>query len=330
MIYRELLKQMLSGWEKYYQQVMNGDFSAVCWKKGHHETYGTYDIQGTDRLKLCCYILYYHKDVPEEILLRLFGEECQNLETNSFQGVSEAVKILTVLLSVSENHYPELFERAKNANFDCYCGYECETDLFRRIMRELPDFNAERCLSLAYDTGEMDYALQFLDIVTSEYVIKDESDCRYLIWWNEQLGRTADNEPLLRKCIEFAVMKNVPWEIIYAHHKLMEFLIGQKRFSEAYQEFEILSGMDLSDCYGVNLFGSILESCLDLINADIPQARTVWKWAKHHIKRELKNSNGMYGIFYEKLIPAAQLMNPRFARKVQEQYQLWKKINKIS
>jgi len=34
MIYQDLLKQMLSGWEKYYQQVMNGDFSAVCWKEG--------------------------------------------------------------------------------------------------------------------------------------------------------------------------------------------------------------------------------------------------------------------------------------------------------
>ena len=318
MIHQDLLKQMLSGWEKYYQQVMDGDFSAVCRKEGHHETYGTYDMQSTDRLKLCCYILYYHKDVPEGILLRLFKEECQNLETNSFQGIGEAVKILTVLLSVSENHYPELFERAKNANFDCYCGYECETDLFRRIMKELPDFDAERCLSLAYDTGETEYALQFLEIVKSEYVIKDKSDCRHLIWWNEQLGRTADNESILRKRIEFSVKENNDDEIIYAHHELMEFLIEQKRFSEAYQEFEILSAMDLSDCYGINLFRSILESCLDLINADIPQARTVWKWAKHHIKRELKNSNGMYGIFYEKLIQACSENESRLCTESSE------------
>ncbi len=330
MTYQDLLNQMLSGWETYYQQVMNGDFSAVCWKEGHHETYGTYDTHSTDRLKLCSYILYCHKEVPEEILLRLFGEECQNLETNSFQGIGDAIKILTVLLSVSENHYPELFERVKNANFDCHCGYEYETELFRRTRKEIPDFNAEDCLSLAYDTGETEYALQFLEIVKSEYVIKDKSDCRHLIWWNEQLGRTADNEPLLKKSLAFSVKENNEDEIISAHYNLLKFYTEQKKFQEAYQEFEILSAMDLSGWYGVNLFRFILESSLDLINAGIPEANAVWNWAEPHLKRELKNSNGMYGNLYAKAVQASEKMNPGFARKVQKQYDLWKKIKKIS
>jgi len=329
MTHQELLQNMLSGWEKYYQSVMNGDFSAVCWKEGHHETYGTYDIQHTERLRLCYYILYYHKKVPEEILVRLFEEECQNLETNSFQGFGDAIKILTVLLSVSENHHPELWKRAKNANFDCYCGYECETDLFRRTMKELPDFDAECCLRLAYDTNESEYALQFLDMLKSEYVIKDKSDCRHLIWWNTQLGKTADNELLLRKKLEFSLAENNQDEIISAYYDLFKFFTEQKNFSRAYQEFETLSGMDLSGWYGVNLFRFILESCLDLINADIPETAKIWKWAEPHIKREIKNS-GMYGNLYIKTIQASEKMNPDFARKVRKQYEIWKKRNKIS
>ncbi|MBR1528442.1 MAG: hypothetical protein IJ642_03950 [Oscillospiraceae bacterium] len=329
MTHQELLQNMLSGWETYYHQIMNGDFSEVCWKEGHDKTYGTYDIQANTRLKLCCYIFYYHKDVPKELLLWLFREECQNLETNSFQGVSQAIQILTILLSVSEDHHPGLFERAKNANFDCYCGYECETELFRRTMKELPDFDAYRCLSLAYDTSETDYALQFFDMMKAEYVIKEEADCRTLIWWNDQLGRSADNEPLLRKSMEFAVIKNSPWEIISAHYDLLKFFTEQKNFSEACQEFEMLSAMDLSCCRETRLFDSILESCLDLINADIPEAKIIWNWAISYIKNLLR-TDSLYGNFYQKLIPAVQKMNPPYAKKIQKQYEQWKKRNKIS
>jgi len=278
---------------------------------------------------ICSFIvLYYHKDVRKEILLQLFREECQNLETNSFQGVSETIKILTVLLSVSEDHHSGLFERAKNANFDCYCGYECETELFRRTMKELPDFDAYRCLSLAYDTNETEYALQFFDMMKAEYIIKEEADCLPLIWWNNQFGRSADNEPLLRKCIEFAVIKNDPWQIIYNHYELMEFLIDQKKFSEAYQEFEILSAMDLSCCREASLFDSILEKFLDLINSDIPEARIIWNWSIPYIKNLLR-TNSLSGNCYQKLILAVQKMNPPYAKKIQKQYRQLKKRNKI-
>ncbi len=327
MTYQELLQNMISGWEMYYQQVMNNDFSAVCWKEGHHKTYGTYDTQGVNRLRLCYYLYYSHINITEKILVRLFKEECQNLETNGFQGIGESIKILTVLL---EGNYPELLERAKNANFDCYCGYEYETELFRKNSRNPADFDAERCLELAWNTSETDYALQFLNIIKSEYVIENKYDCLHLIWWNTQLGKTADNEPLLRKKLEFSLAENHQDEIISAHEDLLQFFTEQKRFSEACQELQILSAMDLSGWYGVNLFRSILESCLDLINSDIPEARKIWNWAEPHIRRELKNIHGMYGNFYQKLIPAVKKMHPSYAKNVQKQYQLWKKLNKIS
>ena len=218
----------------------------------------------------------------------------------------------------------------KNANFDCHCGYVYEMQIFLNMSENPSDFDAERCLELAYDTGETEYALEFLERFKSEFVIKNKSDCQKLIFWTNQLNRTADNEILLKKILEFALVENQQWEIISAHYNLLKFFIEQKNFQEACQEFEMLSHMDLSSSYGVNLFRFILESCLDLINADIPESAEIWNWAEPHIKRELKNINGLYGNFYQKLIPAAQKMNPPFARKVRIQYQLWKKIHKIS
>ena len=195
-------------------------------------------------------------------------------------------------------------------------------------MKNIPEFDTEDCLRLAYDTHETAYALQFLDIMQSEYIITNKSDCHHLIWWNEQLGRTADNEPLLKKMLNFSIAEQNQWDIIAAHHDLLKFFTEQEKFSEAYQEFEILSAMDLSCCREANLFLYILESCLDLINADIPEAKTIWKWAIPYIKYRLKTN--IYGNFYKKLIPATQKMNPPYAKKIQKQYYLWKKINKIS
>ena len=323
MAYLELLQEMLTGFEDYYQQVMNGDFSQVSYLEGHDEKYGTYDLHDTNRLKLA-YYLRYCQNAPENILIRLFQEECIQLETNDFQGIGETIKMLTALFS--EDHQ-ELFDRAKNANFDCYCGYEPE--FFRRMSRNPADLTVEACLDIAYGTGERQYAQQFLDIFTAEFHPKNRYDCSGLIWWNEQFGRSQENETLFRKILEFSLDENDPDEIISARQDLCEFLIKQERFPEAYQEFLPLSEMDLSDWYGVNLFRFILEDCLDLINADLPEAPTIWKWAKHHIKREIKNRYGMYGDFYEKLILASQKMNPRFVHQVQKYYKLWKKRNKI-
>lgn len=321
-MYLELLQTMLDGFVIYYQQVMNGDFSQVCYLEGHDDQYGTYDQHSINRLKLA-YYLWYCQDAPEDILVRLFQEECIDLETNSFQGIGETINMLSALFS--EDHQ-ELFDRAKNANFDCYCGYE--PDFYRHISRNPADLSVESCLDIAQDTGEQQYALQFFEILKAEFPLNTEADCRHLIRINNDFGRSQDNELLFRKLLEFTLEENQKRDIISARESLCRFLIEQGKFSQAYQEFLPLSEMDLSDWYNVNLFRHILEDCVDMINADLPEAPMIWKWAKPHFKREMKF--GMYSNFYDKLLLAAQKMNPRFVRQVQKYYDLWKKRNKIS
>ena len=70
------------------------------------------------------YFLFENID-NEDIVKRLFEEELKDRETNSFQGIGSSLEILTYLLMKhnDKNKYDELFKRAKNANFDCACGY---------------------------------------------------------------------------------------------------------------------------------------------------------------------------------------------------------------
>ena len=325
MSHQELFQIMLHSFECYYQQVINGDFSQVCWSEGHHETYGIYDINYANRLKLCCYLLYC-QNAPEKILIRLFEEECQNLETNSFQGVGKNIKILTYLLNPS----PEQIERVKNANFDCACGYEVEMQLFRNSFKPLSEIDLEECLELAYEADEKEFALRFLDMLKKDYPLDSVANCRHLIYWNETLDRNQENELLYQKILDFAIKSQKSNEITSAYLNLIESYIEQKHFSKAYQEFEALTEWDLSDWYGVNFFRNLLECAMELILADIPESESVWRWAKPHLKREMKNIHGMYGNLYQKAIQASEKINPAFTKTIQEAYQHWKKVKKIS
>ncbi len=329
MSHQELFQMMLHSFECYYQQVMDGDFSQVCWLEGHHETYGIYDINYANRLKLCCYLLYC-RNAPEEILVRLFEEECKNLETNSFQGIGENIKILTYLLNHYHGNYQALMERAKNANFDCFCGYEFEYKIYLKHLQTLENIELEECLALAYEAEEKSFALQFFEMLKKDYPLDSVENCRYLLCWNTNLDKSQDNEMLYKKILDFAVKSQNYDEITSAHFHLIRFYSEQKNFEKAYQEFETFTEWELSDWYGTNFFRNLLECAMDLILADIPEKEFVWRWAKPNLKREIKNIHGMYGNLYQKSIQASEKINPHFAKKLQESYQLWKKIKKIS
>ncbi len=58
----------------------------------------------------------------------LFEEELKDRENNSFQEIGSTLRILTWLLRKynAAHKYDHLLKWAKNANFDCACGYDAE------------------------------------------------------------------------------------------------------------------------------------------------------------------------------------------------------------
>lgn len=81
----------------------------------------------------------------------MFEEELKDRETNSFQGIGACLEILTFLLMKynGAHQYDALFERAKNANFDCACGYDRNVEQETQLERcDIYD-----CIQIAIETG---------------------------------------------------------------------------------------------------------------------------------------------------------------------------------
>ncbi|MDE7328012.1 MAG: hypothetical protein K2N63_17325, partial [Lachnospiraceae bacterium] len=122
--YLNLLETELMKQHDVYLAVKEGHRDSVCYKAYRDKEWGTQDANYTGRLRLACYLLY-EKEGDEETVAWLFREELKDREANSFQGIGRTLEILTFLLKkYNDGHkYDDLFVRAKNANFDCACGY---------------------------------------------------------------------------------------------------------------------------------------------------------------------------------------------------------------
>lgn len=55
----------------------------------------------------------------------------------------------------------QLFEDAINANFDCFCGYECETALYK--FKSVDELSLTDAIDLASDMHLTDYVCHFVD-----------------------------------------------------------------------------------------------------------------------------------------------------------------------
>ena len=76
-------------------------------------------------MRLAYYLLYAQID-DEDTIVYLFQEELKDRKSNSFQGIGNTLNVLTSILKRynDDGRYNEMLEEAKNANFDCACGYD--------------------------------------------------------------------------------------------------------------------------------------------------------------------------------------------------------------
>lgn len=200
MYYIEGFKSAIFGCARDVQRYAAGDKSDYVYLAGKSEELGTFDKNHKNRARICYALLY---DVCEtadkkEIVRELFREELEDRETNSFQGIGDNLEMLTsMLLELGEPLDSELFKRAKNANFDCACGYE------PRVLEAQPldEFSLYDCISVLDEIGETELMFKLTDDFKSgELDLKGVTDLKSIAKWHTK--RDSDLEYAAKRACE--------------------------------------------------------------------------------------------------------------------------------
>lgn len=318
-MYIDNLRNKLSEQQSIYQAVKENKTETVCYKKSVDPVYGTYDKNYVNRLRLTYYILYEQME-DEQMIVYLFEEELKDRETNSFQGIGETLPILTHLLKRfdTDSAYHALFERAKNANFDCYCGY----DINQRMQDDITHNDLLDCIYLCQDLEYLTLMEEFVETWKQEIKEWDSAKVDMLIRFYTFMGKEKEKEQLYNTQLASALITKDTYTILTAYRNIINYYLKNHHEETAYSYLiTVIETISYEDFITIRLFGDFLEASFDII-CHTPQGKdTLWIWAKSY----LTEKTNMYGNLYTKAIAAAKAMQDPYAAQLKQEYIAWKK-----
>lgn len=322
--YLDLLRTELLKQREIYLALREGCGENVCYKPYKDKEWGTQDTNYTARLRLAYYLLY-EGEGDEKSIVWLFREELKDREQNSFQGIGSALEILTFLLKKYNegNKYGDLFVRAKNANFDCACGYDAELV----ISEDLAENNLLDCIYLCQD---LEYKPE-MEILVAQWKdsIKewDEGTREDLIRFYTFLGKNEENESLYLAQLELAKSGKLR-DLVLQYERIIRYYIEMEKIGMAHQYLDEVRGCaDEKTIRGTGLFQRIFEEAFEIVYLekeralDTEKTKELWEWAKQ-ASAELKN---WYGNLYTKAIAAAKVVEDPYVSQLERKYRAWEK-----
>lgn len=318
-----LIKERLNEQTNIYKAVQNGDSSLVQFKPYTDEIYGTQDENYLNRQRLCYYLLYNHI-IDEQIIVYLFNEEITHRKNNSFQGIGNVLNILTSMInqnSLSEK-YSDLLDEAKNANFDCACGYDRNSV----IDNQLNELSLMECIYLAQDLEYRDVMESLVNMWKNSSNDWDESKRNTLIQFNSFLGKEKENEELYQLQLEDTLKTGKTNTIIRTYNQIIRYYLDSDQIQKAYTSFmSLLENSNYREIIRIRLFGDVLEECFEIICKYDEKALSLWKWAKPY----LQDRENMYGNLYIKGIEAANAVNDPYAKELEARFDDFKEKTSI-
>lgn len=318
-MYTEMIKDKLFEQSEVYQMLKNGETVSVQYRTYKDKKWGTGDANYLNRMRLAYYLLYAQID-DEDAIVYLFQEELKDRKTNSFQGIGNTLNVLTFLLKQynTNNKYNYMFEEAKNANFDCACGYDKEY----WIDNKLDSLNLMECIYLSQDLEYRDV----MDILVGKWKesITEWNDINRntLIRFNSFLGKEQENETIYKVLLDNAIISGKTYNIVSAYTTMIRFYIDSRQLKIATTYLiKMINTTDFKDVERIRLFGDVLEECFEVICGGVKESIELWKWSKPYLKRKAS----MYGNLYEKGIAAAKAVGDSYAAQLEQEYIGWKK-----
>lgn len=315
------LKETIEEQHRVYESLKEGDPSRVCYQAFRDGKWGTMDANAVNRRRLSYYLLYW-KTGDEDTIVFLFEEELKDRETNSFQGIGSTLRVLTQLMRGynGENKYGGLLERAKNANFDCACGYDPEEEVD-------DDFESNTLLDCIYLCQELEYREVMGKLVDEwkESITKWSAyDRRALIRFHSYLGREPENEALYQEQLAEIISADSKGarEVVAGYADLIQYYVRQDNYEKAYHYCKTVTEMaELEQVKRIRLFGSILEACFEITAHMARSAGDLWVWARAGMEEMLPTAR--YGNLYQKGIAAAKAMNDPCVPEWEQEYADW-------
>ena len=313
-MYTELIKDKLFEQSEVYRALKSGETASVQYSGYKDEKWGTRDANYLNRMRLAYYLLYARID-DEDAIVYLFQEELKDRKSNSFQGIGDTLNVLTSILKRYNNdgRYNGMLEEAKNANFDCACGY----DKNYQIDDEVDSLDLMDCIFLSQDLEYKDV----MEVLVREWKesIMDWTDGKRdtLIGFNSFLGKEQENEAIYKVLLDNAIMSGKTLDIVSAYNKVIRYYIdiGQFEIADFYLR-RMIDTTDFKDIERIRLFGDVLEECFEIISGGVKESIELWKWAKPY----LKIRTNMYGNLYTKGIVAAKTVGDSYAVELEQEY----------
>lgn len=315
------LKERIAEQQEVYNALKEGDSGSVCYKEFRNGRWGTNDANYTNRLRLAYFLLYFQTD-DEDSVVYLFQEELKDRENNSFQGIGSTLKILTQLLRKYnvQNKYADLLKQAKNANFDCVCGYDPNDT----VDSSLENSDLLDCIYLCQEMKYKDIMGELLDEWKEEIAEWDDSSRRTLISFNTFLGRDGENELLYREQLEAAKADGKVQGIVSGYRDLIRCYLRMDSCDKAHQLCKVLiETVDFQPIKRIHLFGDILELCFEITAREPKDALSLWSWAKAEMQSG--NPSRRYGNLYTKGIAAAEAVGDPYGDELEQEYLKWRK-----
>lgn len=306
--YKKLLSELFEKYDEELAFALDGDIEKYCYKEAVSDEQGTHDANYSNRLRLA-YTISYTKKYEEHIridglIVRLFNEELFDRETNSFQGIGSCLEILAQLLNKYEVPNREiLFEQARNANFDCACGFD---SICTRSQDILPfdSYKIEDAIDLLIELKEENLALNLL----KEYTyLEDITDEIKMAFCKSRFHILKDKENELeasKKLMNMSILTGDNFSICCNMLDMIELLNSRKEYNEASRIFDMLIPRlhSVENWYQIGLGRRSLEQCMDIILNCEDLAEDLWEWSEPFLKKIIDD---MHGNLYKKASFAA-------------------------
>lgn len=236
--YRSKLWSAVLKAEEEIRLIESGDISRVCCNmSGEYDGGGKFDVNYENRLIIARYLMWSDERLPdtEKLTAFLLKEEISAKKQDAYQGIGDCLGILSVILDScnADGKYDELFSQAKNANFDCECGYSIET-FKNEYAYSFSEITPYECICLLSDI-DCSAAAVLAEKYAEEHLPKTARDYTNLIYINKMTGREKENIPYYEAVAEITLEHDDPWKCSSALGELIGGYIKNGEFEKAYR-----------------------------------------------------------------------------------------------